>query len=196
MSRDWEKAYAEEDTPWDKGYAAPPLEEFLRQHRVSGRVLVPGCGTGHDVRALAAQGAEVVGMDIAPGAIRKAGAFPQVGSERYEVGDFLDLKATHRAAYDWVFEHTCLCALPPEKREVYFQSVRAALKPGGYYWAVFFREVSDYTGEGPPHPISREETDALLGNDFELLASFVPQETYPSRPVGAEEVVWLRLKGS
>ena len=194
MSRDWNKAYAEEDTPWDKGYAAPPLVEFLQKHRISGRVLVPGCGTGHDVRALAAQGAEVLGLDIAPGAIAKAEAFPLAGTESYELGDFLYPAVKHHGAYDWVFEHTCLCALDPEERQAYITAVKKALRPGGNYLVVFFREVEDYTGEEPPHPISRSESDTLLGEDFLLQESFVPQQTYPSRPIGAEEVCWYRRK--
>ena len=194
MARDWIKAYEEDDTPWDKGYASPPLVDFLARQLVSGRVLVPGCGTGHDVRALAAQGAEVIGMDIAPGAIRKAATFPLAGREDYELGDFLNLSAKHVGAFDWVVEHTCLCALDPSQRKMYASAVQQALKPGGEYLAVFFREVSDYQGDGPPHPISREETGALFGDAFERVESFVPQKTYPSRPLGAEEVCWMRLK--
>ena len=30
MARDWNAAYEEGDTPWDKGYASPPLIEFLK----------------------------------------------------------------------------------------------------------------------------------------------------------------------
>ncbi len=194
MTKDWDNAYETGDTPWDKGRASPPLVGFLARHSVAGRILVPGCGSGHDVRVLAAQGTEVVGMDIAPGAIRKAETFSAADEERYELGDFLNLEASHLAAYDWVVEHTCLCAIDPSERPAYAASVRQALKPGGQYLAVFFREVSDYIGDGPPHPISREESDALFLDDFELVESFVPEQSYSSRPVGAEEVCWLRMK--
>ena len=194
MAKDWDAAYETGETPWDKGYASPPLEEFLARHRVTGRVLVPGCGSGHDVRVLAAQGAEVVGMDIAPGALRKAESFRFAGSERYELGNFLEMEPRHRAAYDWVFEHTCLCAIEPSHRVAYANAVRQALRPGGQYLAVFFREVSDYTGGGPPHPITREETDALFRDFFEVVESFVPTRSYPSRPVGAEEVCCWRMR--
>ena len=30
MARDWNAAYEVGDTPWDKGYASPPLIEFLK----------------------------------------------------------------------------------------------------------------------------------------------------------------------
>ncbi|MFO8026805.1 MAG: methyltransferase domain-containing protein [Opitutales bacterium] len=195
MPRDWNSAYENDDAPWDKGYAAPPLVEFLSKRAVCGRVLVPGCGTGHDVRLLATQGADVTGLDIAAGALRKAATFPQTGGERYERGDFLNLEEKYHDSYDWVVEHTCLCAIEPAQRVAYATSLKRALKPGGYFLAVFFREVPDYSGDGPPHPISEQEIDQLFGGDFEPLESFVPQESYPSRPVGSEEVRWMRLRG-
>lgn len=194
MGKDWNIAYEIGDTPWDKGYASPPLEAFLEQHSVSGRVIVPGCGTGHDVRLFAARAAATIGMDIAPGAIRKAEAFPPAGTERYELGDFLQLGPHHHGVYDWVVEHTCLCAIDPVERESYVAAVRQSLKPGGQFLAVFFREISDSTGGGPPYPISRQETDALFGEGFELVESWIPERSYPSRPTGAEELCWWRLK--
>ncbi len=194
MPRDWNKAYKEEDTPWDKGYASPPLAGFLRGRRVDGRVLVPGCGTGHDVRLLALQGAEAVGMDIAPSALRKAESFPRSGSERYELGDFLSVADSHRSAYDWVFEHTCLCAIDPSERPAYAEALVRVLKPGAHFLAVFFREVSRDSGDGPPFAVTREESDALFADRFELIDAYVPDDTYPSRPVGAEEVALWRLR--
>ena len=194
MARDWNAAYELGDTPWDKGYASPPLIEFLKCQSISGRVLVPGCGAGHDVRALAAQGAEVVGLDIAMRGIDKAEAFSGICDERYELGDFLKLDKQYHSSFDWIVEHTCLCAIDPCDRQAYARSVALALKPGGNYMAVFFREVTDYQCNGPPHPISREQCDALFGDTFQLIKSFVPQQTYPSRIIGAEEVCWMRLK--
>ena len=193
MARDWNKAYQEDDMPWDKGFASPPLVEFLQNYRVEGSVLVPGCGTGHDVRLLAKQGADVFGLDIAPNAINKAKSFSVISNECYVAGDFLRPETDHLAQYDWVVEHTCLCAIEPSERAAYADSLARVLKPGGYFLAVFFREVSDYSGGGPPHPISRCETEILFAG-FDLVESFVPLSSYPSRPVGAEEVCLFRLK--
>ena len=194
MAKDWNRAYEQHDTPWDKGYASPPLLEFLKRHSVSGHVLVPGCGTGHDVRALAAQGAHVVGLDIAPRAVRQAQVFPLVEAERYECGDFLDLDEAHCGRYDWVVEHTCLCALDLSQRVAYARSVQRALKPSGHYLAVFYRVVSDYQADGPPHPLSREESHALFSHALEPVNAFVPEQSYPSRPVGSEEVCLWRKR--
>jgi len=194
MRNDWDEAYASGATPWDKGYAAPPLAEFLETRKVAGRVLVPGCGTGHDVRLLAAQGAEVVGLDIAEGALAKAGRFPQAGTESYLKGDFLDLPEPLHGAFDWIVEHTCFCAIHPSEREAYVRNARKALKPGGHLLAVFFREVPDFDGEGPPWPVDGAEIEERFDAAFETLSSFVPTRTYPGRPLGCEEVRVMRLR--
>jgi SAM-dependent methyltransferase len=196
MPKDWNAAYECNDTPWDKGEAAPPLREFLARQPLLGRVLVPGCGLGHDVRLLAAQGADVVGLDIAPRAVQQAQAFPVVGNVCFELADFLQLPARHHAQFDVVVEHTCLCALDPGQRVAYVRAVQQALRPGGHYLAVLFREVPDYRGEGPPHPISTDQIEALFGTAFETLESRVPARSYASRPFGSEELRWMRKRGS
>jgi SAM-dependent methyltransferase len=194
MTKDWNAAYEADETPWDKGFAAPPLRAFLETHPIRGRVLVPGCGLGHDVRLLAQQGASVVGLDIVPKAVRKAQAVASVGDERFEVADFLNLAEHYYGQFDVVVEHTCLCALDPTQREAYVRAVLQALKPGGHYLAVFFREVKDYRKGGPPHPITADQIEALFSNDFDTLESSVPQQSYPCRPLGSEEVRWMRKR--
>ena len=193
MARDWEQAYREGETPWDKGSASPPLIAYLAEHHIVGRVLVPGCGTGHDVLALAEAGAEVTGVDIAPRALAIARKRVHQGKVQWIEGDFLDLGQVEASYYDWVVEHTCLCALDPAERERDVRSVRHALKPGGCLWAVFFREVADYDGLEPPHPIDAKEIDQLFADGFELLDAYVPSKTYPCRPMGREEVRLYRL---
>ena len=194
MPRDWNRAYDEDDTPWDKGYASPPLGEFLEKHSIAGSVLIPGCGSGHDVRLVAKSDTRVVGMDIAPSALKKAKTFPQPSNVTYAQGDFLNPEQAHVAKYDWVVEHTCLCAIEPHERAAYVKALRSVLKPNGCYIAVFFREVADPAGGGPPHPISEEETNALFSGAFELIDSFVPTKIYPSRPLGGEQVCLWRSR--
>ncbi len=194
MAKDWNRAYAEGNTPWDKGQASPPLRAFLKTHRLEGNVLVPGCGAGYDVRLLAKQGASVLGLDIAPLALEKARSVPMADNESYTLADFLNLPVSYYGRFDAVVEHTCLCAIEPADRKAYVQSVQQVLKPGGNYLAVFFRKVSNYNGKDPPHPISSSEIEALFFKDFEVLERAVPQETYPSRPVGSEEVCLMLKK--
>ena len=66
MPTDWEQRYQTGDTPWDKGAPHPALVDFLKTEPLHGKILVPGCGLGYDVRAIATKDNEVVGVDVAP----------------------------------------------------------------------------------------------------------------------------------
>src|SRR5260221_11046517 len=69
---EWETRYRTGDMPWEKGEPSPGLVDFLERHPSlrRGTVCVPGCGTGHDVRAWAKAGFEAHGFDLARSAIR------------------------------------------------------------------------------------------------------------------------------
>src|SRR5690349_4822188 len=99
--------------PWEKGEASPGLVDFLKSHSdlKKGTVLVPGCGTGHDARAWAAAGFTVVGMDLAPSAVRlsKEKTLAAGLDANFIEGDFLGDEPFER--FDWVFEHTLFCAI-------------------------------------------------------------------------------------
>lgn len=188
---DWSERYRDGQTPWDKGYGAPPLREALERVAVEGRVLVPGCGLGHDVRLLAAQGVEVVGLDIATVAVEMARRIDRVGNETYEAGNFLNENIL-AGSFDLVFEHTCFCAIFPEEREAYGRAVHRVLKPGGQFLAIFFTNID--SPEGPPFPVTADEINALFGELFEVVDRWIPAETYPERE-GREEMWLLRKSG-
>ncbi len=177
---DWNRRYAEGDTPWDKGDAHPVLRDMIAHGALRGRVLVPGCGAGHDVRALARQGLEVVGLDVAPLALEAARGFPREGTEHYELGDFFDRPAALRGTFDGIFEHTCFCAIDPARRGAYAEAAAAALRPGGRLLAVFFTDP-DNGGEGPPFGCTAEEVDGLFAGNFRLLEEHTEIPTYPER---------------
>lgn len=190
MATDWESQYQKGETPWDKGAPSPGLIDWLSTARPEGPVLVPGCGTGHDVRALAATGVEVIGIDIAPSAVRAAAAHPRVGRERYEVADLFALPPRLRNAFALVWEHTCFCAIEPAQRPAYVEAVHGALQAGGQFLAVFYLDPgNDSPDEGPPFEVSLAELDRLFAPRFELTREWLPQHTYPNRE-GRE---WMRL---
>ncbi len=190
MPTDWEAHYQQKDTPWDKGAPSPGLLDFLKTESVHGQVLVPGCGLGHDVRALAATADEVVGLDIAESAVKLARQIPEVGGERYLKGDLFALPKNMRGAFDWVFEHTCFCAIDPSLRPAYVEAVAGALKPGGKLLAVFYLDPGNSSpDEGPPFEVSVAELDRLFAPRFSVLAEWSPIHTYPGRE-GRE---WMRV---
>ena len=192
MSTEWEERYQKRETPWEKGEAHPGLIAYLRSTPVTGRGLVPGCGSGHDVRALAATADEVIGVDIAPSAIKTANSFPQVGGETFVHGDLFALPRSWHGGFDWVFEHTCFCAIDRSQRAAYVEAVAQLLYPGGYLFAIFFLNPDMDPGEqGPPFGVTIEELDALFSPRFALEREWTPEQTYPGRE-GRERCRLLR----
>ena len=195
MPTDWEDHYQRHDTPWEKGEPSPGLIDYLRKEPVRGRVLAPGCGFGHDVRALAATADEVVGIDLAPSAVAGARKFPVVGGERYETANLFALPKALQGSFDWVWEHTCFCAIDREMRPAYVDAVAGALKPGGRLLAIFYLDPGDDgPNDRPPFGVSIAELDALFGPRFELLREWLPARAYPGRE-GREWMRIMRLRG-
>ena len=196
---DWQSHYESGIIPWDRGGPAPALVKWLESHRLDGRILVPGCGTGHDLAALAAGGArEVVGLDIAPGAVAAAGAriagLPGVSVMEGDL--FAFGRGAGREQFDGVFEHTCYCAIPPAMRDDYRDAVAAALRPGGLLLAIFYLEPWEDgfdQNQGPPFRSEIPDLDRRFGADFELIESFVPDVSYPGRE-GRELMRLLRKR--
>lgn len=188
----WDQAYQENFTPWDKGLPSPPLAAWLAENPLSGRVLVPGCGVGHDVAHLVSLGIDAHGLDIAPTAVARAKErYPHL-AERFVCADLFE----HRGQYDAVVEHTCLCALPPEWRTKYRDAVASLLNPGGLLIGVFFINPEMDPGEtGPPFGISQDELTALFAGRFQVVQSLAPAAAYPGRE-GRECLRVLRLTSS
>ena len=142
------------------------------------------------MRAIAPHADEVVGIDIATSAVEAARRFPRVGSERYELADLFDLPVAFRGSFDWVWEHTCFCAIDPSMRVAYVQAVATALKPGGRLLAIFYLDPGNtYPGEGPPFEVSIAELNALFDPLFIVEREWLPERAYPGRE-GRE---WMRL---
>jgi methyl halide transferase len=184
---DWESRYQAGDTPWEKGSAAPPLLELLEKRGIGiwnvGPVLVPGCGFGHDVRALAEFGQEVTGVDISRSAVERAEDFPVVGKEAYEVGDFLNPAWCEGRRFSAIWEHTCFCAIDPSRRSDYVISAAGCLDEGGVLAGVFFLSPYDpgEEQEGPPFGATQKGIAACFEPWFERLDAWVPAAAYPGR---------------
>ncbi len=192
---DWEQKYLDGEIDWDHGGPSPVLAELLdrlpRGLWGSGEVLVPGCGLGHDVAMLAAAGLPALGVDLLPTAIGLAREQRGLEPGRFVVGDLFadDWRAGRRFSAVW--EHTCLCAMPPEWWPRYVAVMAAILDPGCCLLGVFYTdpEPRDDGLPGPPFGASAERLIEEFGADFELLHHWVPERGFASR-LGRE---WLAV---
>ncbi|MCC6993713.1 MAG: methyltransferase domain-containing protein [Deltaproteobacteria bacterium] len=169
---------------WELGRAAPPLARWVAAHPARrARALVVGCGRGHEVRMLAqAVAAEVVvGVDFAPEAIEAARALTADGTEaaagagaagagaagagaaagsriEFRQADVFTLAAAPER-YDLALEHTCFCAIAPERRAEYARVMQAVLVPGGRLVGLFWQHGR---AGGPPFSVTRDEVEQLF----------------------------------
>ncbi len=195
---DWNERYLNDDAPWDQGMAAPALEEILHGEYFpkGAEVLVPGCGFGHDVRAIVSAGYQATGMDIAPLAVQKARAMTgdMGGEARAEFihGDLFDPALAEQKRYDAIWEHTCYCAILPEQRDAYVEAAHRLLKPQGVLVGVFFAFGEE--DAGPPYKTSVEALHNQFGTRFTLEWERRPGRSFPSRE-GIEWLMCWRRKG-
>ena len=192
---DWNERYLTGDTPWEKGSPAPPLLELLEKTDDEiwgeGTVLVPGCGTGHDVRALASTGLSVLGLDLAKEAVAKARSTPSVGHEEFALGDFLEPEWWEGKQFSSIWEHTCYCAIDPSRRSDYAKACAHLISPGGHLVGVFFLtpQGPGEEDQGPPFNSSITELDARFAPWFDRVDAWVPENCYPGR----EGQEWLAI---
>ncbi len=184
--------YRRDEMPWDHGEACPGLVQWLKQNRLSGRVIVPGCGRGHDVRAIAnaCPEAEVIGLDISPRAVELAQAMNNPDNASFMYGDLFDPNSHPlNGTADWIWEHTCFCAIPISQRKNYVRSVRGLLKGSGSgILAIFYLNPEmDDDREGPPFGCTLDELDQLFTPEFRVWETFEPPAAYESR-IGREKM--------
>lgn len=191
---DWNECYATGNAPWDMGHASPPLVALARGGALptGRRVLVPGCGTGQEVRFLAELDYVVLGADIAPLAVLRA---QELVAGRPNAAilciDLLD-PATQVGVtpVDWAFDQTFFCALPPERRDEWAAALRRWIVPAGELLALAFRTENQ---DRPPYDSPPDVMLTILQKaGFEQLeVRPLDAESHPARR-GRETLVRVR----
>lgn len=159
----WEKSWEQGVTPWDLGQPTPII---LHLHQTGalpkGRALVPGCGTGYDVVAIACPERHVVGLDISDIAIKKAvelsSSLPNSSYFTFLKEDFFTWSPSE--LFDLIFDYTFFCAIEPDMRLAWAQRIHDILKPGGELITLMF-PISDHAG-GPPFKVSISDYEEVL----------------------------------
>ena len=161
----WDLRYGARFAPWDAGKVPERLRGFVAASPRALRVLVPGCGSAHDVRLFAESAWPVVGIDFSAAAIADARAILGPHADCVRQADFFAPLA--EAPFEMVYERAFLCALPRRMWRDWAARVAELVAPGGLL-AGFF-----YFGEGergPPFPLrAQDELDALLQPAFSLV---------------------------
>ena len=152
----WDQRFSEGNTPWDRGESNPQLHAWLRAGALGPcRILVPGCGAGHEVATLAAAGFDVTALDYSPQAVARTRKLLEARGLKAPVIEADALAWLPDRPFDAVYEQTCLCALYPDQWRAYADQLHRWLKPGGALFALFVQfprpEAAQGQIQGPPY---------------------------------------------
>jgi SAM-dependent methyltransferase len=166
----WNVRYRAGRTPWDQGGVPPALERFLTRTAISRptrppSVLIPGCGTGHEIAAFARAGYRVTAIDFSPAAVARARAnLPPELSGWVMEGDFFTA-ALDETPFDLIYERTFLCALAPERWPDVTKRLAGLLARHGTVAGLYFFGDKE---DGPPFGLDPAEPAALFDPHFEV----------------------------
>lgn len=174
---------------WDLGEPNRALVDMLPKLKLAkSRVLVLGCGEGHDAAFFAEGGHAVTAVDISEAAIARAQQHYQHKNIRWIVGDLFELTAVQEEKFDIIFEHTCYCAINPTRRNELVKIWNRCLSEGGHLMATFFTFCSR---QGPPFGTTEWEVRQRLQKTFEPLFWGRWENSIPGRQ-GKETFVYAR----
>lgn len=138
----WSELYRNEQEPpgWELGRPSPALTAVLPQLKLSkARVLVLGCGSGHDAALFAQQGHIVTAVDFSPEAVQRArGLYGEIENLKILQADAFKLPDEMNGQFDVVFEHTFYCAISPDRRNEVVRLWKRMLQPQGHLLGIFF----------------------------------------------------------
>jgi SAM-dependent methyltransferase len=188
----WTNIYQTEvKPPWDLDGPHPSLSSEIDKLKLNKlRVLVLGCGKGHDAYHFSKRGHLVTGMDLSPTAIAQAKKlYPETSQLKFVCADAINPPKDFLNSFDLVFEHTLYCAVSPELRKPLVNSWRKFLDQDGYlmgfFW-IFQRR------NGPPYGSTEWEIRERLKANFRLLKWSRKIES-PSNREGSELFVLGQL---
>ncbi|KKK13452.1 hypothetical protein ARAM_000911 [Aspergillus rambellii] len=192
---------------WDRGKPSPALIDLVEEFHelfnpflaapVANRphprkkALVPGCGRGYDVIALALHGFDAYGLEISATGVAEATAYaagemtsPQSynfgkddpspsrvpGAVQFLQGDFFANDWTpsnsgRSLTFDLVYDYTFLCALHPSQRSLWAERMARLLPSGGLLVCLEFPMYKDPALPGPPWGVKGAHWALLAGED-------------------------------
>jgi len=152
----WQEQFEQGHMPWDRGGVNPQLEDWLAGGALSPcRILVPGCGSGYEVVALAQAGFDVTGLDYAPVVIARARNALDAAGAKAQLAEADVLAWQPDRPFDAIYEQTCLCALHPDNWRSFADRLCSWLRAHGHLFALFVQylrpSVADGSIAGPPY---------------------------------------------
>jgi cyclopropane fatty-acyl-phospholipid synthase-like methyltransferase len=186
VTTNWEGHYQSGKTGWDRGEISPVLQKWLNKGTLQRcKILIPGCGHGHEVVELARLGFAVTAIDIAANpvlSLRNRLADQDLTAEIIQT-DLLDWNPP--STFDAIYEQTCLCALEPQDWSAYEKKLLQWLKPEGALFAIFMQTNQE---GGPPYHCEISEMQRLFSSAWKWPEGSGSEVPHPN---GLEELAFV-----
>ncbi len=165
----WQNVYHTEGKPgWDLQDSAEAFKDMIQRIKFPKcRVLVLGCGEGHDAALFAEAGHLVTAVDFsAEGIKRGIEKYQHLKNLTFVQENIFNLPQDWNFSFDVIIEHTFYCAIPTLQRKNLVTLWRRLLHEEGQLMGVFFTMLKR---SGPPYGASEYELRRMLSPYFQFL---------------------------
>ena len=153
----WDELYISQNDNWSINNPSPVFVHLIEKSDLlkKGKILILGCGKGHDAIYAAKNGFTVVGVDFSEEAIGYSNLAAL--NENYEIeflcADFFELNTKFTNYFDYIFEYVSFCAVEPSRVNELLKKCAEYLKPNGKLITQLF--PIDNRSDGPPYAIDK-----------------------------------------
>ena len=183
----WDERFERGFTPWERSGVSLALRRFVAASERPLTVLVPGCGSAHELTLMCEAGWDATAIDFSHEAVARARALAGPWADRIVQADFFAYAPPR--PLDLVYEQAFFCALPRARRADVARRWAELLGQGGVLAGYFY---FDEAAKGPPFGIGRAELDALLSPAFACVADEAVEDSIPVFAGKERWMVWQR----
>jgi SAM-dependent methyltransferase len=171
----WSKRWEVGKIIGDFGGVPPALLDYLHRTHTATTALIPGCGTGYEVRAFHEFGYDVSAIDFSAPAVAHAREVLGPLGDKVTQGNFFKHDFVGRQ-FGVVYERGFLCSLPVERWPGYVARMASLISRGGTLIRLF---LYGQEPEPPPFPLTAEMARSLLGGHFRLVLDVPVSKSVP-----------------
>ena len=179
----WNNCYASNNTGWDLGGVTPVFKHWCDNLDKKYKICVPGSGNGYDALYFAQKGHDVLAIDFASKPIQKI----ELEAKRLDIkintlmSDFFSLDKTLNNQFDFIVEYTFFCAISPNRRNEYINTVSRLLSNSGMLVGLFFPINKDESEGGPPFAVKLDKIVSNFSKKFNLITNLKHSLSIPVR---------------
>ena len=185
----WDKKYSLNESQWDIGSPTPIFMDWFKKNKEIKKILIPGCGKGHDAFFLATLGHDVYALDFSKQAI----GFMHKSAKKKNINinilnnDIFNMRQYY-GFFDIILEYTFFCAIPPASRKKYIKTIFNLLNNNGKFIGILLPINKKINEGGPPFGVNLPEVLDMFTKYFKIIDCYQSDLSIKSR-IGNEKFV-------